>query len=70
MDERATRAKALDKLHHILLKVGYPDHWRDYSALAISRDDLVGDIKNASTFEWKRRPRAHRPAGRPHRMGK
>ena len=30
----ATRAKALDKLHHYMLKIGYPDHWRDYSALA------------------------------------
>ena len=50
----ATRAKALDKLHHIMLKVGYPDKWRDYSALSISRDDLIGNIKNMSVFEWKR----------------
>ncbi len=50
----ATRAKALDKLHHIRLKVGYPDKWRDYSALSISRDDLIGNIKNMSVFEWKR----------------
>jgi putative endopeptidase len=50
----ATRAKALEKLSMYMLKVGYPDHWRDYSALSISRDDLVGDIKNANEFEWKR----------------
>ena len=37
-----------------MLKVGYPDHWRDYTALAIARADLVGDIKNATAFEWKR----------------
>jgi putative endopeptidase len=47
-----TRAKALDKLHHFTVKVGYPDHWRDYSKLAISRDDLVGDVKNATLFQW------------------
>ena len=50
----ATRAKALEKLSTYMLKVGYPDHWRDYTALAISRDDLVGDIKNATAFEWQR----------------
>jgi putative endopeptidase len=50
----ATRAKALDKLRHLMLKVGYPDKWRDYSALSISRDDLIGNIKNMSVFEWKR----------------
>jgi putative endopeptidase len=50
----ATRQKALEKLSAYMLKVGYPDHWRDYSALAITRDDLVGDIKNATEFEWKR----------------
>jgi putative endopeptidase len=50
----ATRAKALEKLSTYMLKVGYPDHWRDYSALAVMRDDLVGDVKNATEFEWKR----------------
>ena len=47
-----TRAKAREKLHQFTVKVGYPDHWRDYTALAISRDDLVGDVKNANAFEW------------------
>ncbi len=50
----ATRAKAIDKIHHYMLKIGYPDNWRDYSALAISRDDLVQDAKNANVFEWNR----------------
>ena len=49
-----TREKALEKLHHFTVKVGYPDQWRDYSALEIRRDDLVGDMKNAMTFEWNR----------------
>src|SRR3569623_1182555 len=37
----ATREKALFKLHHYTLKIGYPDKWRDYSALVIKRDDLL-----------------------------
>jgi predicted metalloendopeptidase len=49
-----TREKALEKLHHFTVKVGYPDQWRDYSALEIRRDDLLGDVKNALTFEWNR----------------
>ena len=50
----ATREKALDKLDRYLLKIGYPDHWRDYSALAISRDALIGDLEAANVFEWTR----------------
>lgn len=50
----ATRAQALDKLHRFTVKVGYPDTWRDYSTLAIDRDDLVGSVKNAVLFEWSR----------------
>ena len=51
----ATRAKALDKLSKYMPKIGYPDHWRDYSALAISRENLVADVQNATEFEWNRR---------------
>ena len=50
----ATRQQALDKLHKFTVKVGYPDKWRDYSALAIDRNDLIGDIKNSALFEWNR----------------
>ncbi len=50
----ATRAKALDKLDHYALKVGYPDHWRDYSALQVAADDPVGNVKAATAFEWNR----------------
>ena len=50
----ATRQKALDKLHAFRVKIGYPDHWRDYSALVIKRDDLLGDVQRAGEFEWNR----------------
>ena len=49
-----TRAKALDKLHKFTPHIGYPDKWRDYSALVIERDDLVGDIQRSTLFEWNR----------------
>ena len=51
----ATRAKALDKIRSFYPKLGYPDTWRDYSALAISRQDLLGNVRNAQAFEWRRR---------------
>ena len=50
----ATRTQALDKLHRFTVKVGYPDTWRDYSALTIDRNDLIGSVKNATLFEWNR----------------
>src|SRR6185437_7943991 len=48
----ATKAKALDKLHHFTPHVGYPDTWRDYSGLTISKDDLIGDVSRSAAFEW------------------
>lgn len=40
-----TRAKALVKLDKFTPKIGYPAHWRDYSALAVERDDLYGNYR-------------------------
>ena len=53
----ATRAKALEKLHATALKIGYPDNFRDYSALAIGRDTLLADAQTAGVFEWNRQLR-------------
>ncbi len=50
----ATRAKALEKISQFTPKIGYPDHWRDYSAYEVRHDDLVGDIQRATLFEWNR----------------
>lgn len=47
-----TKAKALEKLSTFTVKIGYPDKWRDYSALAIKSDDLVGNIDRSHAFEW------------------
>ena len=51
----ATRQKALEKIRTFTPKIGYPDQWRDYAALAIAPGNLVGDIRNARLFEWQRK---------------
>jgi len=48
----ATKQEALAKLAHFTVKVGYPDKWRDYSALRILPGDLVGNVERAEQFEW------------------
>lgn len=45
-----TKAKAQDKLAKFTPKIGYPDKWRDYSALTITRDDLFGNIGRITKF--------------------
>jgi putative endopeptidase len=49
-----TRRRALDKLAKFTPKVGYPETWRDYSALEIDRDDLLGSVRRAAAFEVDR----------------
>ena len=47
-----TKAEALKKLDTYTVKVGYPDHQRDYSAVDIRRDDLIGDVRRAAVADW------------------
>jgi len=47
----ATKTKALEKLGKFTPKVGYPDKWRDYSALEITSNDLMGNILRVAKFE-------------------
>jgi endothelin-converting enzyme/putative endopeptidase len=46
-----TKAKAKAKLHMVADKIGYPDHWRDYSTLKIVRGDAIGNAWRAVEFE-------------------
>lgn len=48
-----TKRKALEKLDKFTPKIGYPDHWRDYSALRIEANDLIGNLKRVSVFEHR-----------------
>jgi len=50
-----TKHKAHTKLSAQVDKIGYPDHWRDYSALEIKRADFLGNVQRASKFEIARR---------------
>ena len=50
----ATKKAAQDKLSKYMLKIGYPNKWRDYGGLEIKRDDLAGNIKRGSIFEYRR----------------
>ena len=47
-----TRAKALDKLHQFMPKIGYPSKWRDYAALEVSATNPLANAQAASTFEF------------------
>ena len=49
----ATKVEALKKLDTYQIKVGYPDHPRDYSALSIRSDDLVGNVRRAAQGDWQ-----------------
>ena len=53
MDE-PTRAEALKKLANFEPRVGYPDKWRDYSAMQIDKTKLFENIFAARQFEWNR----------------
>ncbi|HEX8404779.1 MAG TPA: M13 family metallopeptidase, partial [Duganella sp.] len=46
----ATKKQAQLKLSKMKAKIGYPDKWRDYSALTIARDDLVGNVMRSREF--------------------
>jgi endothelin-converting enzyme/putative endopeptidase len=46
-----TKKQAQDKLAKIRDKVGYPDVWRDYSTLTVSRGDFYGNASRGIVFE-------------------
>ena len=49
-----TKVEARKKLDAITDKIGYPDHWKDYSSIEVKRDDLLGNVTRASNYERKR----------------
>ncbi|HMK29737.1 MAG TPA: M13 family metallopeptidase [Terriglobales bacterium] len=49
-----TKKQAMEKLHAIVNKVGYPDKWRDYSTLEVRRGDFIGNVNRSIIFESKR----------------
>jgi endothelin-converting enzyme/putative endopeptidase len=49
-----TKQRAYEKLDRFRPKIGYPEKFRDYSGLQVSRDDLLGNVAAASAFETDR----------------
>jgi len=47
----ATKEKALVKLNGMVMKVGYPDQWKDLSAMQINRDSYVRNVMAANRWE-------------------
>jgi putative endopeptidase len=48
-----TKQRAYDKLSKVIPKVGYPDHWKDFSTLTISRGPYALNVMSANNF-WHR----------------
>lgn len=51
--DQATKDKAHEKLAAILVKVGYPDKWRDYSALDIQNDSYWANVLRSNRFDME-----------------
>jgi endothelin-converting enzyme/putative endopeptidase len=49
-----TKKQALEKLHAVVNKIGYPDRWRDYSSVEVRRGDFLGNVERGTIFETKR----------------
>jgi len=49
-----TKEQAKIKLHAIEDKIGYPDHWRDYSSVKITRTSYLNNVREATVFEFHR----------------
>ncbi len=49
-----TRRQALTKLDKMRIKIGYPDHWRDYSKLEVSSPSYVVNVLAANRFDFNR----------------
>jgi putative endopeptidase len=50
----ATKDQALTKLHSVSNKIGYPEKWRDYSSVKVTRDDYFGDNLRVREFDLHR----------------
>lgn len=49
-----TKTRAMEKLDTFVPKIGYPEKWRDYSALTVSETDLIANVEASSRFEFQR----------------
>jgi len=47
-----TRSRAHEKIAAFSVKIGYPDRWKDYSALQVRRGDPLGNARRAQLWQW------------------
>ena len=47
----ATKKKSIEKLNAVIMKVGYPDKWKDLSSMQIDRSSYVRNVMNANKWE-------------------
>ena len=49
-----TKKAAMVKLDAVVDRIGYPDTWRDYSSIRVTRDDALGNRQRAIEFDHRR----------------
>lgn len=49
-----TKKEALAKVDKFMIKIGYPDQWKDYSTMKVVKNDLYGNRARAKAFEYNR----------------
>jgi putative endopeptidase len=49
-----TKKQALAKVDKFMIKIGYPDTWRNYATLKVAKNDLYGNAVRATEFEYNR----------------
>lgn len=50
----STKQRALEKLHAIVNKIGFPDKWETYPDVTISKDHLIDDLRSINQFEYNK----------------
>ena len=45
-----TKQKAIEKLHAIVNKIGFPDKWETYPGVVINKDDLIGSLRSIGVW--------------------
>ncbi|NEN22517.1 M13 family metallopeptidase [Cryomorpha ignava] len=49
----STKTKAVEKLDAFTKKIGYPDTWKDYSGVEVSRDSAIANMQNIGAWHYK-----------------
>ena len=52
--QAVTKEQAKIKLKAVYDKIGYPDHWRDYSSVKVGRNSYLNNVHEATAFEFHR----------------